>query len=65
VGFDDDPLAAALEPPLTTVRQPFIDMGRCAFALLRRRLAGSATRISERALAVTLIQRSSTASFRP
>ncbi len=28
VGFDDAPLAAAATPPLTTVRQPVIAMGR-------------------------------------
>ncbi len=28
VGYDDDPLAAALHPPLTSVRQPIEDMGR-------------------------------------
>ncbi|WP_232821811.1 LacI family DNA-binding transcriptional regulator [Desertihabitans aurantiacus] len=28
VGFDDVPLAAAARPPLTTVRQPVIEMGR-------------------------------------
>ncbi len=65
VGFDDDPLAAALSPPLTTVRQPFLDMGRCAFALLRKRLAGTPARTPARALTVTLMLRSSTASPRP
>jgi DNA-binding LacI/PurR family transcriptional regulator len=28
VGYDDDPLAAALQPPLTSVRQPIEEMGR-------------------------------------
>jgi DNA-binding LacI/PurR family transcriptional regulator len=28
VGFDDAPLAAAATPPLTTVRQPVVAMGR-------------------------------------
>ncbi|WP_432536083.1 LacI family DNA-binding transcriptional regulator [Kineococcus arenarius] len=28
VGFDDAPLAAAATPPLTTVRQPVVEMGR-------------------------------------
>ena len=65
VGFDDDPLAALLDPPLTTVRQPFDAMGRSAFALLRRRLAAApaapgSVRSSERVLAVDLVLRSST-----
>ena len=28
VGYDDDPMAAALQPPLTSVRQPIEEMGR-------------------------------------
>lgn len=34
VGFDDTSPSAFLRPALTTVRQPFIDMGRCAAELL-------------------------------
>jgi LacI family transcriptional regulator len=34
VGFDDIPRAAYMFPPLTTVRQPLIDMGRAAARLL-------------------------------
>jgi DNA-binding LacI/PurR family transcriptional regulator len=34
VGFDDSPLAAAMEPPLTSVRQPIEDMGRELVRLL-------------------------------
>ena len=34
VGFDDHPLAAMWEPPLTTVRQDFADLGARAFELL-------------------------------
>ena len=28
IGFDDSPLAAATQPPLSSVRQPIEDMGR-------------------------------------
>jgi DNA-binding LacI/PurR family transcriptional regulator len=35
VGFDDIPEAPYFSPPLTTVRQPFAEMGRCGFQLLR------------------------------
>jgi DNA-binding LacI/PurR family transcriptional regulator len=38
VGFDDVPEAAYYSPPLTTVRQDFIEVGRQAFELLLRRL---------------------------
>jgi DNA-binding LacI/PurR family transcriptional regulator len=28
VGYDDDPVAATLQPPLSSVRQPIEEMGR-------------------------------------
>ncbi len=34
VGFDDNPSSAHMEPPLTTVRQPFYEMGRRATEIL-------------------------------
>ncbi len=34
VGFDDTFMARMTRPPLTTVRQPFREMGRCAGAKL-------------------------------
>jgi LacI family transcriptional regulator len=34
IGFDDIPLAAALEPPLTTVRQPIFRLGHTAAGVL-------------------------------
>jgi len=42
VGFDDDPLARYLEPPLTTVRVPHDEMGRRAVADLVARSRGDA-----------------------
>lgn len=39
VGFDDVPLAAVFQPPLTVVRQPAYDVGRRAAELLFARLA--------------------------
>lgn len=41
VGFDDVELAAHAVPPLTTVAQPTLDLGREAVALLFGRLSGS------------------------
>ncbi|MBB5896982.1 LacI family DNA-binding transcriptional regulator [Kutzneria kofuensis] len=38
VGFDDVPESAYFSPPLTTVRQDFIEVGRQAFELLLARL---------------------------
>ena len=39
-GFDDIPDAARLQPPLTTVRQPFSEIGTSATRLLLRLLSG-------------------------
>jgi DNA-binding LacI/PurR family transcriptional regulator len=40
VGFDDLPEAAYFTPPLTTVRQDFVELGRRAIGLILRVLAG-------------------------
>ena len=34
IGFDDLPIASQLSPPLTTIRQDRIDLGKSAFLLL-------------------------------
>lgn len=59
IGFDDDPLAATLAPGLTTVRQPFAEMGRAAFEMLHRRLLDPATPVEHRLIPVSLVERSS------
>jgi DNA-binding LacI/PurR family transcriptional regulator len=41
VGFDDISLASYLFPPLTTVRQPKLEMGRAAVAILIQLVQGS------------------------
>jgi len=41
-GFDDTLMARMTSPPLTTVRQPFREMGRCAVDRLLVQIAGSA-----------------------
>lgn len=61
VGFDDDPLAEWLSPPLTTVRQPFAEMGQTAMRLLQKQLAGRAAKAESTLLPVTWIERGSTA----
>jgi LacI family transcriptional regulator len=40
VGFDDVPLARFANPPLTTVRVPTVEMGRCAGQLLFDQIMG-------------------------
>ena len=42
VGFDDIPLVAFFDPPLTTVRVPAFDLGHAAGLALLARLDGSA-----------------------
>lgn len=59
VGFDDVPAAANCDPPLTTVRQPLVDKGRAAAALLLEQIrSGNRSRIE---LPIELVVRSSTA----
>lgn len=60
VGFDDIPLAAFFDPPLTTVRLPAYDLGMAAGTALLDRVAGKP--VPDRTLLPTeLIVRSSTA----
>jgi len=40
VGFDDIPDAAHYSPPLTTIRQDFVEIGRRAVALILAQLGG-------------------------
>ena len=44
VGFDDHPLAAMWNPPLTTARQDFAGLGRRAYGLLERVVSGAPVR---------------------
>jgi DNA-binding LacI/PurR family transcriptional regulator len=61
VGFDDNLLAAAASPPLTTVRQPFAQMGAVAYRILTNQLEGREPNALRVELATTLITRESTA----
>jgi len=52
VGYDDVPMAAVVDPPLTTFDQASAEAGECAARLLVRLLAGepaSALRVLRRA----------------
>ena len=61
VGFDDIPLAAYFDPPLTTVRLPAFELGQAAGRALLDRIAERA--VPQRTLLPTeLIVRASTAS---
>ncbi len=61
VGFDDIPMAALLNPPLTTIRQPLQDMGRIATTLLLDRIREPEQEKSSVVLPTELVVRGSTA----
>jgi alanine racemase len=59
VGYDDLPMAAWTNPPLTTVRQPIIEKGRLAARLLIQRMKGKTVQ-SPPPLGTSLVVRGST-----
>lgn len=59
VGFDDEPAAAFMIPPLTTVRQPAVELGREASKVILARLRGQ--QILPAPLKAELVVRESTA----
>lgn len=61
VGFDDIPLAQLATPALTTVRQPLVEMGRTAAAMLLRLVDGQPLDATRVELATSLVVRRSTA----
>jgi LacI family transcriptional regulator len=61
IGFDDTPAAQWSAPPLTTVRQPFAEMGRVAMRRLLRLVAGEELTSPRVELATELVIRKSTA----
>ena len=64
VGFDDSMYASASSPQLTTVRQPFVQMGEVAYQLLADQMEGRDPASVRVELAATLVIRDSTAQFR-
>lgn len=59
VGFDDSPLAAATEPPLTSVRQPIEEMGRELVRLLVASLENAGRPARRVLLSTELVRRAS------
>lgn len=59
VGFDDVPISATLKPPLTTVRQDRLELGKCGFYTLSSLL--HKVSISKTLLRAQFIERGSTA----
>ncbi len=61
VGFDDLPLVRWSSPPLTTVSQPLVSMGRLAVDMVLRLVQGERLETTRVELATTLVVRDSTA----
>jgi len=61
VGFDDSALMNAIDPPLTTVRQPIEPMGRLVIELLVAQLQGARPATEEYLFEPELVVRGSTA----
>jgi DNA-binding LacI/PurR family transcriptional regulator len=61
VGFDDLPISRWFSPPLTTVRQPLVEMGRTAAEMLSAMIDGREPHGRQVELATELVVRSSTA----
>ncbi|MEU4211345.1 LacI family DNA-binding transcriptional regulator [Streptomyces sp. NPDC026206] len=62
VGFDDSPLIAFTDPPLTTIRQPVQSMGQAAVGALLEEIGGTPAPHSEFVFLPELVVRGSTAS---
>ncbi|HEU0206520.1 MAG TPA: LacI family DNA-binding transcriptional regulator [Pseudolysinimonas sp.] len=61
VGYDDIPTAEWLAPPLTTVRQPVVQMAEQGARMLFTLIAGRPLAVSRLTLDVALVERGSTA----
>jgi LacI family transcriptional regulator len=59
-GYDDDPIATLITPPLTTVRQPVVDLGKAAVESLINLLENPDSSAPPKVLSTCLIPRGST-----
>lgn len=64
IGFDDVSYTAQMSPPLTTIRQPLVEMGRVAANMLLRLIAGQPLDSNHVELSTSLIIRESCAAPR-
>ncbi len=62
VGYDDSPLIAFTDPPLTTIRQPVTAMGQAAVRTLLEEIGGTPAPHSEFVFMPELVVRGTTAS---
>jgi DNA-binding LacI/PurR family transcriptional regulator len=65
VGFGDSPVASTSDPPLTTVRQPVVELGRQMARLLLARINGDAPIPTSVVLNTQLVRRQSTGAAAP
>ncbi|WP_052849453.1 LacI family DNA-binding transcriptional regulator [Streptomyces avicenniae] len=65
IGFDDSPLIAFTDPPLTTIRQPVPAMGQAAVRALLEEIGGTPAPPSEFVFLPELVVRGSTAAAPP
>jgi LacI family repressor for deo operon, udp, cdd, tsx, nupC, and nupG len=65
VGFDDSPLIAFADPPLTTIRQPVEAMGAAAVNVLLEEISGNPAQRGEFVFQPELVVRGSTGTARP
>ena len=63
IGFDDSPLIAFTDPPLTTIRQPVTAMGQAAVRALLEEIGGTPAPHTEFVFLPELVVRGSTASI--
>lgn len=61
VGFDAIPEGAYFNPPLTTIRQDFVEIGRRGFELVRRQIEAGDREVTRAVVPTELILRASTA----
>ncbi len=61
VGFDDVTYTPQMPPPLTTIRQPLLEIGRMAASLLLRMIEGESLGVTQVELSTSLIIRESCA----
>lgn len=59
VGFDDDPIAATMNPPLTSVRQPLEEMGAKACEMLAACMAGKGPAKGHAEVPFSIVERAS------
>ncbi len=61
VGFDDDPFAKTMSPPLTSIRQPLEEMGAKACELLANAISGKGAAKTHAEVPFQLVERASVA----